>query len=81
MCCAGIDSRHQEDGVCRHQYTGDETKTIKSNETVARAQQVVALAGEIARMVRIRWVRQGYDIEQLKAQRLFGASYRLWWGG
>ena len=47
---AGIDSRREDDGRLQvYQYTGDETKTIKSKrETVAWAQQVVALgAGEI----------------------------------
>ena len=48
---AGIDRRREDDGRLQvYQYTGDETKTIKSKrETVAWAQQLVALgAGEIA---------------------------------
>ena len=68
---AGIDSRREDDGRLQvYQYTGDETKTIKSKrETVAWAQQVVALgAGEIVlNCMNNDGVRQGYDIEQLKA--------------
>ena len=67
----GIDSRREDDGRFRvYQYTGDETKTIKSKrETVAWAQQVVALgAGEIVlNCMNNDGVRQGYDIEHLKA--------------
>ena len=68
---AGIDSRREDDGRFRvYQYTGDETKTIKSKrETVAWAQQVVSLgAGEIVlNCMNNDGVRQGYDIEHLKA--------------
>jgi len=68
---AGIDSRREDDGRLRvYQYTGDETKTIKSRrETVTWAQQVVALgAGEIVlNCMNNDGVRQGYDIEHLKA--------------
>ena len=68
---AGIDSRREDDGRLRvYQYTGDETKTIKSKrETIAWAQKVVALgAGEIVlNCMNNDGVRQGYDIEQLKA--------------
>ena len=68
---AGIDSRREDDGRLRvYQYTGDETKTIESKrETIAWAQKVVALgAGEIVlNCMNNDGVRQGYDIEQLKA--------------
>ena len=68
---AGIDSRREDRGRLQvYQYTGDETKTIKSKrETVAWAQQVVALgAGEIVlNCMNNDGVRQGYDIEQLNA--------------
>ena len=68
---AGIDSRREDDGRYRvYQYTGDEAKTIKSSrETVAWAQRVVALgAGEIVlNCMNNDGIRQGYDIEQLKA--------------
>ena len=68
---AGIDSRRENDGRLQvYKYTGDETKTIKSKiETVAWAQRVVALgAGEIVlNCMNNDGVRQGYDIEQLKA--------------
>ena len=68
---AGIDSRREDDGRLQvYQYTGDETKTIKSKrETVAWAQQVVALgAGEIVlNCMNNDGVKKGYDIEQLKA--------------
>ena len=68
---AGIDSRREDDGRLRvYQYTGDETKTIKSKrETVTWAKQVVALgAGEIVlNCMNNDGVRQGYDIEHLKA--------------
>ena len=68
---AGIDSRREDDGrLSVYQYTGDETKTIKSKrETVTWAQQVVALgAGEIVlNCMNNDGVRQGYDIEHLKA--------------
>ena len=68
---AGIDSCRENDGRLRvYQYTGDETKTIKSKlETVSWAQQVVAHgAGEIVlNCMNNDGVKKGYDIEQLKA--------------
>ena len=68
---AGIDSRREDDGRLQvYQYTGDASKTIKSKrETVAWARQVVALgAGEIVlNCMNNDGVRQGYDLDQLKA--------------
>lgn len=64
----GIDSRRENGCLQVYQYTGDESKTIKSKrETVAWAQQAVALgAGEIVlNCMNNDGVRQGYDIEQL----------------
>ena len=64
----GIDSRRENGCLQVYQYTGDESKTIRSKrETVAWAQQVVALgAGEIVlNCMNNDGVRQGYDIEQL----------------
>ena len=67
----GIDSRRENDGRLQvYQYTGDETKTIKSKrETIGWAQKVVVLgAGEIVlNCMNNDGVKQGYDIEQLKA--------------
>ena len=68
---SGIDSRRGDNGHLHvYQYTGDETKTIKSRRnTVDWAQQVVRLgAGEIVlNCMNNDGVRRGYDIEQLKA--------------
>ena len=67
---AGIDSRRENGRLQVYQYTGDEHKTIKSKrETVAWAQELVALgAGEIVlNCMNNDGVRQGYDIDQLKA--------------
>ena len=67
----GIDSRREDDGRLHvYQYTGDATKTIKSKrETVSWARQVVALgAGEIVlNCMNNDGVKQGYDLDQLKA--------------
>ena len=68
---AGIDSRREDDGRLQvYQYTGDASKTIKSKRgTVAWARQVAALgAGEIVlNCMNNDGVRQGYDLNQLKA--------------
>ena len=55
-----------------YQYTGDETKTIKSKrDTVSWAREVTRLgAGEIVlNCMNNDGVRQGYDIDQLAAVR------------
>ena len=64
----GIDSWREDNKLQVYQYTGDETKTIKSKrDTVAWAQEVTRLgAGEIVlNCINNDGVRQGYDIEQL----------------
>ena len=67
----GIDSRVEEDGSFKvYQYTGDETKTIKSKfDTVEWAQKVESLgAGEIVlNCMNNDGMKQGYDIVQLNA--------------
>ena len=64
----GIDSR-EEDGTYKvYQYTGDETKTIKSKfDTIEWAQRVESLgAGEIVlNCMNNDGMRQGYDLAQL----------------
>jgi cyclase len=69
----GIDSRVEEDGrYAVYQYTGDETKTVKSKrDTVAWAKEAQARgAGEIVlNCINQDGVRQGYDIAQLKKVR------------
>ena len=67
---AGIDSRREGDKFHVYQYTGDETKTIKSKrDTVSWAREVTRLgAGEIVlNCMNNDGVRQGYDIDQLAA--------------
>jgi len=69
---AGIDSRRESDKLQVYQYTGDETKTIKSKrDTVSWAREVTRLgAGEIVlNCMNNDGVRQGYDIDQLAAVR------------
>ena len=69
---AGIDSRREGDKLQVYQYTGDETKTIKSKrDTVSWACEVTRLgAGEIVlNCMNNDGVRQGYDIDQLAAVR------------
>ena len=69
---AGIDSRREGDKLQVYQYTGDETKTIKSKrDTVSWAREVTRLgAGEIVlNCMNNDGVRQGYDIDQLAAVR------------
>ena len=64
----GIDSWREDNKLQVYQYTGDETKTIKSKrDTVAWAQEVTRLgAGEIVlNCMNNDGVRKGYDIEQL----------------
>ena len=69
----GIDSRRESDGsFAVYQYTGDQSKTVKSKrETVAWAREVQKRgAGEIVlNCMNNDGVRRGYDIEQLKAVR------------
>jgi imidazole glycerol-phosphate synthase subunit HisF len=68
----GIDSREEEGGYTVYQYTGDETKTIKSKrETIAWAKEAQSLgAGEIVlNCMNMDGVREGYDLKQLKAVR------------
>jgi len=65
---AGIDSRRENNIFQVYQYTGDETKTIKSKrDTIDWAREVVRLgAGEIVlNCMNNDGVRQGYDIDQL----------------
>jgi len=65
----GIDSRVEADGSYSvYQYTGDETKTVKSKrETISWAQEAQKRgAGEIVlNCINQDGVRQGYDIAQL----------------
>ncbi len=69
----GIDSRTEEDGsYAVYQYTGDETKTIRSkSHTLDWAQEVQQRgAGEIVlNCMNKDGVRQGYDIGQLTKMR------------
>ena len=68
----GIDSRREELELKVYQYTGDSTKMIKSKRnTVSWAQEVTRLgAGEIVlNCMNNDGVREGYDIDQLKAVR------------
>ena len=72
----GIDSREEEsqgkNKYVVYQYTGDEAKTIKSKrDTVSWARQAQELgAGEIVlNCMNNDGVKQGYDLEQLKAVR------------
>lgn len=69
----GIDSRREEDGSFEvYQYTGDETKTLKSkHDMLDWAQQVERQgAGEIVlNCMNQDGVKKGYDIEQLKELR------------
>lgn len=64
----GIDSKREGDKLSVYQYTGDETKTVKSTrETMAWAKKVQDLgAGEIVlNCMDMDGVRKGYDIAQL----------------
>jgi len=66
----GVDSREEEGGYFVYQYTGDETKTIKSKfETVEWAKTAVEKgAGEIVlNCMNNDGMRQGYDLDQLAA--------------
>tara|TARA_B100000287_G_C20544718_1_gene746091 strand:- start:178 stop:945 length:768 start_codon:yes stop_codon:yes gene_type:complete len=68
----GVDSREEDDNYLVYQYTGDETKTIKSKHStldwVKRVQDLGA--GEIVlNCMNNDGMREGYDIEQLKAVR------------
>ncbi len=68
----GVDSREEDDNYLVYQYTGDETKTIKSKHStldwVKRVQDLGA--GEIVlNCMNNDGMREGYDIEQLKALR------------
>ncbi len=68
----GVDSRQENGNYIVYQYTGDETKTIKSkHETLTWVQRVQDLgAGEIVlNCMNQDGVRQGYDLNQLKAVR------------
>ena len=65
---AGIDSRREGNLLQVYQYTGDETKTIKSKrEAVSWACEVASLgAGEIVlNCMNNDGVKEGYDIQQL----------------
>ncbi len=64
----GIDSKREGNKLTVYQYTGDETKTVKSTrETIAWAKKVADLgAGEIVlNCMDMDGVRKGYDIEQM----------------
>lgn len=68
----GVDSREENGEYLVYQYTGDETKTIKSKHNtlswVRRAQELGA--GEIVlNCMNNDGVRTGYDLAQLKAVR------------
>ena len=66
----GIDSREEGGAYKVYQYTGDETKTIKSKfDTVEWASRVEQLgAGEIVlNCMNNDGMRQGYDLKQLNA--------------
>ena len=66
----GIDSREENGDYKVYQYTGDETKTIKSKfDTVEWASRVEQLgAGEIVlNCMNNDGMRQGYDLKQLNA--------------
>lgn len=68
----GIDSKREGEKLSVYQYTGDETKTVKSTrETIAWAKRVAELgAGEIVlNCMDMDGVRKGYDIEQLSMLR------------
>ena len=68
----GVDSREEEGKYLVYQYTGDETKTIKSkHETLAWVKKVQDLgAGEIVlNCMNNDGVREGYDLAQLKLMR------------
>lgn len=64
----GIDSMREGDALSVYQYTGDETKTVKSKrDTMSWAKEVQALgAGEIVlNCMNMDGVREGYDIMQM----------------
>lgn len=68
----GIDSREEDGKYVVYQYTGDETRTVKSkHDTISwmrRAQELGA--GEIVlNCMNQDGMRQGYDIEQLRLAR------------
>lgn len=68
----GIDSRRENGGYVVYQYTGDESKTVKSKHgTLDWAKKAQKLgAGEIVlNCMNNDGMRQGYDIEQLQAVR------------
>lgn len=68
----GIDSREEDGKYVVYQYTGDETKTVKSkHDTVSWARKAQELgAGEIVlNCMNKDGVREGYDIPQLAAVR------------
>ena len=68
----GIDSRRENNKLQVYQYTGDETKTVKSKrDTVSWSQEVARLgAGEIVlNCMNNDGMQQGYDIKQLAAVR------------
>ncbi len=69
---AGIDSRREGDDWYVYQYTGDETRTKATRRrTLDWAQEVVTRgAGEIVlNCMNQDGMRQGYDVEQLRAVR------------
>jgi len=68
----GVDSREENGSYCVYQYTGDETKTVKSkHQTLDWVKQAVRMgAGEIVlNCINMDGVRKGYDIKQLKLVR------------
>ena len=68
----GIDSREEDNNYMVYQYTGDETKTIKSkHDTLSWVRRVQDLgAGEIVlNCMNNDGVRQGYNLKQLKQMR------------
>ncbi len=68
----GIDSREKDGNYVVYQYTGDESKTLKSkHDTLTWAKKTQKLgAGEIVlNCMNQDGMRQGYDLKQLKAVR------------
>lgn len=68
----GVDSRREDDGWVVYQYTGDETKTVKSRYATLDWLKTVQKmgAGEVVlNCMSFDGEKKGYDLEQLQAAR------------
>ncbi len=68
----GVDSRKEDDRWVVYQYTGDETKTVKTTHDLLvwlRMVQNMGAGEVVLNCMANDGVRQGYDIEQLAAAR------------